>query len=271
MDPNKLTTPPQAPYQMPPHPGQPSQAPTDRTVQPAAYDQQGNPLYSQPPQSFYFTRPVSAVEPPISPGIAARNEQSRKDFPQLNLSEGEYIISAIKRHPIGLIRIWAIAFTIIAAFMALFGVLYMQNSGSSLDSGSFGASGNSILLIGGVIIALMVVLVTAGAMVATYVYNNNRFYLTNESVIQEIQNSLFSRNEQTVSLSNIEDASYDQSGIIPSMFNYGRIRLSTEGDETTYRFNYVADPKRQVAVLNNAVEGFKNGRPVEMPHQDQAS
>ena len=46
------------------------------------------------------------------------------------------------------------------------------------------------------------------------------------------------------------------------MLNYGMIRLSTEGDETTYRFSYVANPKEQIAVLNNAVESFKNGRPV---------
>jgi hypothetical protein len=38
--------------------------------------------------------------------------------------------------------------------------------------------------------------------------------------------------------------------------------LSTEGDETTYRFNFVADPKRHIAILNDAVEAFKNGRPL---------
>jgi hypothetical protein len=91
---------------------------------------------------------------------------------------------------------------------------------------------------------------------------NNKFFLTNESVIQEIQTSLFSHHEQTVSLANIEDASYLQQGIIQTMFNYGSIRLSTEGDETTYRFNYVTNPKQQIATLNNAVEAFKNGRPV---------
>jgi hypothetical protein len=47
------------------------------------------------------------------------------------------------------------------------------------------------------------------------------------------------------------------------MFDYGSIRLSTEGDETTYRFNYVTAPKKQIAILNNAVEAFKNGRPVD--------
>lgn len=109
----------------------------------------------------------------------------------------------------------------------------------------------------------MSILVVMGAMVATYVYNANQFFLTNESVIQEIQTSLFSRREQTVSLANIEDASFHQGGVIASIFNYATLRLSTEGDETTYRFSYASNPKKQIAILNNAVEAFKNGRPVD--------
>lgn len=108
----------------------------------------------------------------------------------------------------------------------------------------------------------MILLVSALSYIYVWVYQNNKFFLTNESVIQEIQVSLFSRHEQTVSLQNIEDASYRQQGILQTMFNYGSIRLSTEGDETTYRFNFVADPKRHIAILNDAVEAFKNGRPV---------
>jgi hypothetical protein len=74
--------------------------------------------------------------------------------------------------------------------------------------------------------------------------------------------TLFSRLEQTVSLGNIEDASFTQHGIFQQVFNYGDIRLSTEGDETTYRFSFVASPKDHIARLNNAVEAFKNGRPI---------
>jgi len=47
------------------------------------------------------------------------------------------------------------------------------------------------------------------------------------------------------------------------MLDYGTIRLSTEGEETTYRFSYVANPRGHVARLNNAIEAFKNGRPVD--------
>lgn len=98
--------------------------------------------------------------------------------------------------------------------------------------------------------------------VSYYVYSKNRFYLTNESVIQQIQMTLFANHEQTISLGNVEDASYFQQGVFQQIFNFGEIRLSTQGDENTYAFTFVGDPKRHIAALNNAVESFKNGRPV---------
>ena len=101
-----------------------------------------------------------------------------------------------------------------------------------------------------------------GGAVSLWIYLQNHFYMTNESVIQEIQGSLFYRHEQTVSLGSIEDASFLQSGIIQTLFNYGTIRLSTEGEETTYIFHFVANPRKQIAIINNAIEDFKNGRPV---------
>ena len=117
------------------------------------------------------------------------------------------------------------------------------------------------------IIILISALVVLGGAVALWVYLQNQFFMTNESVIQEVQESLFMRREQTVSLGSIEDASFKQNGILQTVFDYGTIRLSTEGQETTYVFRYVAHPKRQIAILNNAIEAFKNGRPVD-PHDN---
>ena len=233
----------------------------DEALQPVAYDRDGRPLYAAPPnanaqqQTVYVTRPLEPEAPHVPADIMQRYEESKKKYPNLNLSEGEYVISAVKRHPIGLFRIWAFGIIIIAAIMALAIFLLAGQQSSSSYSGNLTLA----VTVGVSLLSLMTLL---GVFVATYVYNSNRFYLTNESVIQEIQTGLFAKHEQTVSLSNIEDASYRQTGLLPSMFNYGSIRLSTEGDETTYRFSYVANPKQEIAVLNNAVEAFKMGRPV---------
>lgn len=245
----------------------------------AAYDAEGRPLYTASQQQEQATGAESAVrqtnpvsvtdsgkqvvhvarstEPipvHISEETRRKHEESCRLYPWLNLSEHEYVIRMIPRHSIG---IWGptivmmLAIILVSVFMFCYpDIAKVIGMPQSLHSQV-------------IFICLMVIsLFGLGLYIAIWVYMQNRFFLTNESVIQEIQISLFSKREQTVSLMNIEDSSYSQKGILQTLFNYGSIRLSTEGDETTYRFSYVADPKNQVAVLNNAVEAFKNGRPV---------
>lgn len=238
-----------------------------QSPQPIAYDKDGRPLYAEPPkqtqmqpeqpvpQVVHLSRAVNPIEPEITPAVQAKHEESMRLYPFLNLSEAEYVISAVRRHPIGLI--FPVGITIfLIAFVASLIINYPIMAPSLGLEGTVSYEGFS--LVG----SLLIILFALGGYIAVWVYLNNKFFLTNESVIQEIQNSLFSRHEQTVSLQNIEDASFVQHGIIQNMFNYGSIRLSTEGDETTYKFHYVSQPKEQIAILNNAVEAFKNGRPV---------
>jgi hypothetical protein len=210
---------------------------------------------SQQPQVVYVTRPINPSKPEVSEEAQAKHAESVKQYPNLNLSEGEYIISSVRRHPIGLVSIAGfvgLVLLFVLGSIPLYASYIHANANTSLPS-------LSIVVLAALLVSVLVLI---GGYIATYVYMNNRFYLTNESVIQEIQISLFAKHEQTVSLGSIEDASYYQRGFLPYLFNYGLIRLSTMGDETTYRFNYVANPKKQIAILNDAVEAFKNGRPV---------
>lgn len=234
---------------------------------PVAYTPEGEPLYTHPPtnspvesgenpQVVYLSRAIEPHQQDISPEVKRKHEESIRRYPHLNLSEGEFVISAIKRHPIGVLSIWVIV--ILAVLMVIAIPAILVSSGMVPFQFTAGTAIN-----GSLVLILVIVLLILAGVVATAVYEANRFYLTNESVTQYIQTSLFSRKDQTISLANIEDASYRQKGIIQTVFNYGTIRLSTEGEETTYRFMFVADPERQVKLLNDAVEAFKNFRPVD--------
>ena len=271
------------------------QTPSEDLTQPVAYDADGRPLYHHPPQtgrpapvvaqtnSHVTTRPgiidgenfdprlrsQYANEPQvvhvareidlkpftISDELKRKHEKSVQQYPNLNLSEGEYVILDIKRHPIGMLipAIVSIFLVVIIMIFVLFYPSIARDSILPIMPSVTDIFGVAMLLIG---------LVVLGGAVALWIYLQNQFFMTNESVIQEIQESLFSRREQTVSLGSIEDASFRQSGIIQTIFNYGTIRLSTEGEETTYRFHFVANPREQIAIINNAIEDFKNGRPV---------
>lgn len=228
---------------------------------PVAYDNEGRPLFYHPqpkqveetPQKVHVVKDPSTDEIQISDEILRKHNISKKKYPNLNLSDGEYVISAVKRHPLGLVTIW-LSVIFVSIVILLVPITFQE--------GVFGLSKQGVLF-GSIILITLLVFVFLIGSVATIVYQSNRFYLTNESVIQHIQTSLFSQNNQTVSLDNIEDASFRQIGVLQSLFGYGSIRLSTQGDETTYRFSWVTNPKKQIDTLNNAVEAFKNGRPVE--------
>ena len=270
--------------------------------QPAAYDSEGRPLYyaepetpERPPQpnSLVTSKPTMeeghdynpqiraqyANEPKLThavrevePKVSAISERAKRKhdecirlYPRLNLSEGEYVILRISRHPIGLlIPLFSTTFVVVVLLSFLFLIPdFYDTAEPSTPLSSFAPP--PAFMIG--LLGLLTVLCALLGGIAIWVYQRNRFFLTTESVIQEIQHSLFSHHEQTVSLGSIEDASFTRHGILQHIFNYGTMRLSTEGEETTYRFSYVENPKEQVARINNAIEAFKNGRPVD-PGED---
>lgn len=211
--------------------------------------------YANEPQVVHAARPIEPKRLEVSEGLQKKHQDSKNRYPFLNLSEAEFVILDIKRHPIGLllpIIITSVLLLAIFTFTGFYPSMYDPAAASIMPTPA--------AMLG--IALLFSALAVLGGAVSLWVYLQNQFFMTNESVIQEIQESLFSRREQTVSLGSIEDASFKQSGILQTVLDYGTIRLSTEGEETTYIFRYVEHPKKQIATISNAIESFKNGRPV---------
>lgn len=219
------------------------------------YDPRIRTQLSNEPDVVHSPHRPENVSTVVSEKNQKLHDESVQKYPTLNLSQNEFVILDIKRHPIGLLLpVLTTALALLAVIAAL--IMYpSQPDTTLLPLPTYG----QILLP----LLLLMVLVAIGGSVAVWVYLQNHFYMTNESVIQEIQHSLFSRHEQTVSLGSIEDASFKQNGPLQMLLDYGTVRLSTEGEETTYRFSYVANPRNHIAVLNNAIESFKNGRVVD--------
>lgn len=228
----------------------------EQTIPGENFDPRIRAQLANEPKVIHAPRNPEAVSTVVSEKYAALHKESVDKYPHLNLSEAEFVIMSLRRHPIGLLLPTFMTGLLLIILIAVL-VLYPGGDTSSLPVTL--PSFDAILLP----VLLVMMLVGIGGSVAVWVYLQNQFYLTNESVIQEIQSGLFSRHEQTASLGSIEDASYKQSGLLQTMLDYGTIRLSTEGEETTYRFSYVANPRAHIATLNNAIEAFKNGRPVD--------
>jgi uncharacterized membrane protein YdbT with pleckstrin-like domain len=241
------------------------QPPVEDYSRPVAYDVNGQPLYAHPadvatdpkaPMSVHVSRPADPQAAVIDDATKLKHDESRRHYPALNLSASEYVIMEVRRHPIGLIVPFILGvFLVSLSFAVLFNYDFVART-----LGLTGAAADPATVF--MPLLLFILLICLGIYIAYSVYTNNRFYLTNESVIQDIQMSLFHRREQTISLGSVEDASFVQDGLIQELVDYGTIRLSTVGDEDTYTFPFVGKPKEHIAVLNDAVESFKNGRPV---------
>jgi hypothetical protein len=205
------------------------------------------------PHAVFHKRQDKHWRGKISDEEQALHDKSQRAHPELSLSPGEYVLEVVRRHPIGLIGIWAATGFLILLALALV-PFYAANIEviarifavpvTSLPSPLLMAT-PSLILIG---------FFALGGAIATYVYQQNRFYITTESIVQFVQYSLFNSKRQMVNLINVEDTSADQTGILQQVLNYGTLRLSTQGEETVYHFRFVANPNSVVHRINDATE-----------------
>jgi hypothetical protein len=217
-----------------------------------------NNMPPQPEQPRYASQVgshrLNPKQPPIiTPEQEAKHNESKAKYPHLPLSHGEFVVEEVRRHPIGLLSIWFIVALLVGAIFAAV-ALYGMNR--DYIATIFMADPSTIP--SAAVMTVPALILTAffalGGIIATIVYEGNRFYLTNESIVQLVQTSLFSTKQQVVNLINVEDASSEQTNIVEQILNYGTINLSTQGEHTRYRFRFVANPKRVTQAVNDSAE-----------------
>ncbi len=210
------------------------------------------------PPAVHPTAPAAPLSSrqqiPIPADLNAKHEESLRKYPRVHLSTGEYVAMEVRRHPIGLISIWVSMGLLVVATLAIIPLYAMYRAGiaSTLSFSVDKMPSESAIMLPLFALAALFVL---GGFVAMYVYTANLFYLTNESIIQYVQSSIFSTKQQQINLVNIDDVSYRQQGILQQVLNYGTVRVSTEGDERNpYVFYFVAHPQLVVQTINDAME-----------------
>jgi hypothetical protein len=205
------------------------------------------------PHAVFHKRQTNHWRGKVSDEEQRLHDESRVRYPELSLSAGEYVLEVVRRHPIGLIAICGATAFLIALVLA-FIPFYATNQTlfSQITAVPVAKLPSPAVMITPVLI--LIGFFALGGFIATYVYLQNRFYITTESIVQFVQYSLFNSKKQMVNLINVEDASADQTGILQQVLNYGTLRLSTQGEETVYHFRFVANPNSVVHRINDATE-----------------
>jgi hypothetical protein len=176
------------------------------------------------------------------------NKNSRKYF-DLGLSDGEYVVSDVKRHFLGRLRIWLLVL-LVAIFLLFTALLFASNL-------AFNSEFSTLATAFFVLLALITPLF---GVILVRDYDGDWMVVTNMRLIQNVRHTVFASENQEIGLDGVEDVSFAQRNVFEKLFNYGSLRLSTIGDEHTYIFTWVENPSEQVKAIRKAVTDYHENR-----------
>jgi membrane protein YdbS with pleckstrin-like domain len=184
-------------------------------------------------------QPAPATPPPLS-GIS-------KSFADDMLEPGESILTVVHRSLVGLVGIYLVAIVAVGAILVLF---------ITLSPDTFDTSSNNISPQLSAIMIVAAVLLVLILFTATYVYRQSRLLITDRSLVQIMQKTLFNRKVSRLSMSNVEDVNEEQRGIISGLFNYGTLTIQTAGTEDNFVFTLCPNPTRLADKIIEARQAY---------------
>lgn len=175
----------------------------------------------------------------------------KKPNPLSVMQPGEQVVCEIKRHPFGLFSMYiSVGLGLLVLLVAaVLGPHYIPDASAGL---------RAAFLLGFVVIAAISLLFVY---ISTYVYQNNRWILTNDSITQVTQIGLFRKQSSQLSLANMEDVTAEKSGMMQAMLNFGGLRVETAGERSKFFFSFCPNPDFYARQILAAREAFIRNDP----------
>jgi uncharacterized membrane protein YdbT with pleckstrin-like domain len=181
--------------------------------------------------------------PPAPPPLTGLSKNPEADM----LEAGESVITVVHRSVIGLVGIYLVA---IAAVLAIFGLIIAISPDSfNTDSATISPMLSGIIILGAILLVLIL-------FTATYIYRQSRLLITDRSLVQILQKSLFIRKVSRLSMQDVEDVSAEHRGILASIFGYGTLTVQTAGERENFVFTLCPMPQKYADQIIEARQKF---------------
>ncbi|MBI2588964.1 PH domain-containing protein [Candidatus Saccharibacteria bacterium] len=194
--------------------------------------------------------------PPQPPSLPSAQAQPSTSGDMLE--PDEQLIDIVRRHPIGIVALYLGVFTALIVIIVFF-ALITPDLFDSLSKESYR------FLLGGIILALAVLILFL--FVSTYVYRQSRLLITDRSLVQVVQKSLFIRKISRLNFANVEDVSAEQRGILATIFNYGTLVIQTAGALDNFIFPLCPNPNKYADEIIEARQRYADSlKEIPEPH-----
>lgn len=211
---------------------------------------------TQPTQQMGH-QPPDHLPPAMMPPINMSEPTGLKGSEDL-LEPGEKLLVIVRKHPIGIVGIYAEA---LIGLLVVFG-LFLAIAPDFFN----GLSNQAYTILVGVIIFGLATLIFF-LLAATYVYRQSRLLVTDRSLVQILQQSLFIRKISRLSMSNVEDVTAEERGILSTIFHYGTIVVQTAGTLDNFIFPYCPDPPKYADQIIEARQRY--AKSLEEEHETE--
>ncbi len=181
------------------------------------------------------------------------------------MRDGEETITTVTRSPIGIFVVFVAggAFLILIGLIALLGVPAVFSHQTT----------SAQMAIGIALFGFSAVFVTLFLFLANKIYWDNYWVVTDDSITQVTRTSLFDKQASQLSLSNLEDVSTEQHGILATIFKFGTISAETAGATDKFFLNYCPHPDTYAKQILAAHENFlqSEGHHAKEPDGDEGT
>lgn len=147
--------------------------------------------------------------------------------------ENEAILAVIHRHWFDI----ATHFILIILFTGILGATFFALPSAASQSGMF--SSLTVILF---IQNTFLLLIWMYAFLVWIDYYFDVWIITNERIINIEQKGLFVRSVSELKFSRIQDVTSEVRGMIPTILNFGDVKIQTASDEDFFLFRQVPDP-----------------------------
>lgn len=193
--------------------------------------------------------PAPAAPPPLA-GVSRSPDADM-------LEPGEEVLTVVRRSLVGLVGIYLVAIVAVAAIIGL--VIAISPDAFESSDSNFSSSLSAVIFVSVIFLALILFTVT-------YVYRQSRLLVTNKSLVQIMQKTLFSRKVSRLSMSNVEDVNEEQRGFWSSFFNYGTLTIQTAGTEDNFIFTLCPSPAKLADRIIEARQAYARSLEEEAAH-----
>lgn len=188
------------------------------------------------------------------------------------MQPGEKVVFEIKRHPGGILGLYAGSGALLITMAVLIFVFL---------PGAFGGNNGAVLALGGAIFFIVAILIMLFTFISTVVYWGNHWILTSDSLTQISQMNVLRKQSAQLALESLEDVSAEKKGVLAHLFNYGTLHAETAGEREKFVFSYCPNPDYYATKLLETREmydrhqhdeqRYPSQQSVQEPKQDDAS